>query len=408
MLLVLVYSGNQAPGRIFPIDPQLVALALFLGFLFIRRSHRIFSFDFVLIGGIFACLLLVQCVDFSFYPFVSMAGFFVRLFIGFTLIRLVDNFPRVFVRAMVGLALLSFAFHLPYLLLSTADINMESIITRLAELLGTASVARRPLLLHTFMGDFSPGNAGMFWEPGAFAGYLILALVLLALVKDEITKQDYKRYFIILSIALVTTLSTTGYVSFPLVLLLHYNWQGLSLNETIGRWLLAAYVVLPLMIMVLSHSYQTIDFLQAKIDHQLQVIEYREGRWHRGRIGSIIFDWEYVKRRPLSGWGLHSSTRYSLHPWMESSEGMGNGFSDFIAKFGIFGMLVFLTHLYWGVMYYTERNMFKSLYILVIVVMLLQGEAFFGYPLFLGLMFLSGALKEKQKVLVRPLSVQSV
>ena len=73
---------------------------------------------------------------------------------------------------------------------------------------------------------------------------------------------------------------------------------------------------------------------------------------------------------------------------MESSEGMGNGFSDFIAKFGILGMFLYLLTLYRGTIYYNRGNSLRSLHIILIVVIMLQGEAFLGFPLFLGLMFL--------------------
>ena len=175
------------------------------------------------------------------------------------------------------------------------------------------------------------------------------------------------------------------------------------MEKTIGRWLLAAFVVLPLIVTVSIYSYQKFDFLQAKIDHQLYSARYRESQWHLGRIGSIVFDWEYIKRRPLTGWGLHGSTRYALHPRMENLGAMGNGFSDFTAKFGICGMLVFLIALYRGMLNCTGGNRIKSLYILLIVVLVLQGEAFLNFPFFLGLMFLSGALKLKRKVPFNPL-----
>lgn len=66
-----------------------------------------------------------------------------------------------------------------------------------------------------------PRNQGMFWEPGAFSTFIILALVFESINK----KLEYKR-FIIFLVTLLTTFSTTGYFTalfFALFLLLKYK-----------------------------------------------------------------------------------------------------------------------------------------------------------------------------------------
>ncbi len=389
VFLALAYSGNDTVGKLFPTEPQLVILALFLGFLLEHRGIRPFSSQFLAAVAIFGGILLVQCVDYAFYPVVTIAGFFVRLFIGYALMRLVPDFPRVFVRAMVALALLSFLFHIPYVLLSTAGISLEGPITRAAELLGTASSARRPLFLHTFMGYFSFRNAGMFWEPGAFAGYLILGLIFLAVAKKNLSREQYRRAFLILTIAILTTLSTTGYVVYPLILLLHYGGTMQTKNKISAKIMFGMYIFLPVIIGCSFIAYNKLPFLKEKISHQMDMLDREEGNWHVGRIGSIVFDWEYIKRRPLTGWGLHRSTRYSLNPEIiETPQGMGNGFSDFMATFGITGMLIWLFYVFRGMMHLTNRNLPATMFILLILCLVLQGEAFFNFPLFLGLMFL--------------------
>lgn len=388
VLLVLIYSGNPAPGRVLPLEPQLVLVVLFLIFLLMRRPNRIFTTDFVVIAVIFATILLVQCIDFSFYPFVTISGFFVRLLIGYTLMRLVDDFPHAFVRAMVWLALLSFVFYLPYLFLAASGISVEGVITRISELLGTASNARRPLFLYTFMGDYSSRNAGMFWEPGAFAGYLALSLVFLAIIKKKIQLQDYRKYLLILSIALFTTMSTTGYIIYPLLLLLHYDWSAVTLKKSIGRGLLACFVVMPLIAVVSIYSYYEFDFLRNKIEYQLQKVEFKERMWEKTRFGSLVFDWKYIEKRPFTGWGLYSKTRYALDPGREELTGMGNGFSDFTAKFGIVGMLTWLVAVFTGFRRFVGNKVSSATLICVIILIVLQGEAFLNFPFFLGLAFL--------------------
>lgn len=61
----------------------------------------------------------------------------------------------------------------------------------------------------------TPRNYGMFWEPGAYQTFLNLALLLE--IFNE--KSSFKRIFVFI-IAILTTLSTTGYLAMAVILLL--------------------------------------------------------------------------------------------------------------------------------------------------------------------------------------------
>lgn len=386
--LGLLYSGNLALQSVLPTELQLIALALLFFFLLLRQSRQIITLDFLVVGIVFASILCLQCVAFSFCPIVTISGFFVRLFIGYALIRLVKNFPYVFVKTMVYLTLLSFLFFVPYLLLSYSGAGIDPYITQLANILGTGTPDRRPLFVHTFVQEHTLRNAGMFWEPGAFQGYLILALIFLAIIKKRLPQRDYLRSLIILSTGVLSTLSTTGFIVLFLIPLLHYNWPGENRHKLIPRVFLGIFLGFPLLAFIAFSAYQELPFLGEKIDRQLAAQNEREAGWHRGRIGSFEYDWAYIEKRPLTGWGLHSSTRYSLHPWMEDSEGMGNGFSDFTVKFGAIGFLTWFVAVFRGFWHLFSGRALATILTCAILLLELQGECFLGYPLFLSLAFL--------------------
>jgi hypothetical protein len=281
-------------------------------------------------------------------------------------------------------------------------------LTALGELMGTGKPWSVPIFFHTFILAQLDRNAGVFWEPGALAGYLTLALIFLWIIKRQISARDYWRYLIVLSAVLLSTISTTGYVAYPLVLVLHHGWRAKERGRLIGGALLAVYVFLPLLIMVSMYVYRKAPFLQTKIEHQFYEAKAQENPgWHQARVGSLVFDWEYIRRRPLTGWGLHENTRYALHPhFIGVPQGMGNGMSDFMADFGVTGMLVWVTAVYSGLFKLTKGNRVKSLFIIFILVLLLQGEAFLGFPLFLGLMFLGRRQTVSQKMRLPTMPVQ--
>ena len=391
--LLLVYfllcmSGNPAIGNIFNIDLLYSSVAVLLAIWMLFYKDHLFNRKFIFVSCSFLIIFLVQTIIFSFFPYITIAGFYIRLFVGFAVIRIIKNFPQLYIRTMFYLAIVSLFFNIPDQLAQYSGFDYRSIFIPLKELIGERALERNVLFFHTFMNYLPYRNAGMFWEPGAFAGYIILALGLLGLIREELPKRIYQYYLIILLITLFTTKSSTGYLALPFALLTHFNLQTETYKKKLWSILRIWYFALPLLIIVSITSYQNIDFLEYKIKQSIENVKYQEKSWHRSRIGSFIFDLEYIKKRPLTGWGLHPKTRYALTPWVTENEGMGNGMSDFTAKFGMIGMLVFLVSYFKGMYQMTNQNTLKSSLMVVLIILVLQGENFLGYPLFMGLMFL--------------------
>jgi hypothetical protein len=76
-------------------------------------------------------------------------------------------------------------------------------------------------------------NFGMFWEPGAFAGYLILALIFVAIKNGKFQIGPYRKEVLWIVLALLTTGSTTGYVIFGLILFI-YSMQNFRWGKIIN------------------------------------------------------------------------------------------------------------------------------------------------------------------------------
>ncbi len=97
------------------------------------------------------------------------------------------------------------------------------------------------LFLYSYMTYYPNRNVGIFTEPGIYQSVLNSALFVLLFMNEclhiDITKR--KRYFILFSVALLTTQSTTGYLGFMailLVLLLNknddksINWKRIAVS----------------------------------------------------------------------------------------------------------------------------------------------------------------------------------
>ncbi len=68
----------------------------------------------------------------------------------------------------------------------------------------------------------------MFWEPGAFAGYLLIALIFIILKNKKFEIGKYRKESFWIFIGIITTMSTTGIVILSIIILCYalqnYKW----------------------------------------------------------------------------------------------------------------------------------------------------------------------------------------
>ena len=223
-------------------------------------------------------------------------------------------------------------------------------------------------------------NSGMFWEPGAFAGY-IMATFLLFVDKPGLLLGKYKRQSILLVIGLLTTMSTTGYILF-FIFLLYIIFKLKIIGQSRVYVYLLAGIVIVLGIVVFNQA----DFLGEKIRNELSVSEtLTDNDVDPSRSGSIIFDMQYILSHPLFGNGMMPETRFRYHLGLFTEEqlsGFGNGFSGSVASMGILFMLAYLISI--G----RNRRLRAKWFVILAVILLLQGEYFLNYPLFLAFPFI--------------------
>ena len=219
-------------------------------------------------------------------------------------------------------------------------------------------------------------NCGPFWEPGAFACYLILVPILYIDNLKEFYLQNRKKV-IVLFIALITTYSTTGFICLAVIILYYLS--------TSKRKILTYTLVLPVALFFMYNVYTSNEFLGDKIESQFDKSQDLDGDFSNTRMGSFMFDLHYIKKHPLIGNGLHERTRYADHPYLwGNSPGHGNGFSNFLVQMGLL-----VTSFYFFLIYHKlGRNRQQKVIALFVLFLLLQGEQVLNYPLFLSLPFI--------------------
>jgi hypothetical protein len=412
IVILLVLFGNEIllGGRA---EALLIVYFIFLALLYFLHRNSSLALSDLLVFFSFLMILAVQSISFNFFPLKTIAGFIIRLFVAFAAVRLVKDFPRIYINVLYGICIISLCFYVPEQLFHAVGRDFASLFMPLANLVrdfflldtgnrSTYSITNTiNIFIYNFENPYIPHNvyrnAGPFWEPGAFAGYISLALIFLGLEREKYDRRFYISRFLVLTITLLTTGSTMGYLVMPIVLSIHYRRVTKSVGGSLGR-IAVVMLMLPLFMALLINVWN-LEFIGRKIIHQYEgAIAQRDYLWEYTRFGSMVVHWKYIKRRPIFGWGIHPKTKFALDPRDERrTKGAGNGFSGFIHRFGILGMITFALFAWRGFYELSRESLLRSVAAILAILMSLIGEEFLLFALYPGLMFITKSPETKRE-----------
>jgi hypothetical protein len=381
ILTLLFFSGNPLATFLFG------KFSVLVGFLFIVIIlNKDFKIERKFLQKFRLAILGILFITFSQYlilPMVStlaIANLLFKLFLGgFIIWHLKELFPFLLFRVLGYLSIISIIFFVSVNYLGNSLPHIK-----------IAPDVNSYLIYNLPIGHLTR-NSGMFWEPGAFAGILTLGLAL----NLNSLQYYWNKHKILLSsiiLALISSQSTTGYlVSFLILIFVFLKPRhfGISL------------ALMPLLISGAIYVYETNDFLKEKINSQFEKSKSQEvGDFSNTRFGSIIFDWHYIQKHPFIGNGFDERTRYSDHRYLFVGAhgdviGSGNSFSHYWASMGIFFIIGFFILLWKAVV---PQGKLYALLILAVVILNLQGEQWFNFPLYLGLIFMVVPESSKAKL----------
>ncbi|MGX5687384.1 O-antigen ligase family protein [Arcticibacter tournemirensis] len=375
VFLLLFVSGNPAFYRQSWYIEGIVFVSLFLLLMLKKYLTREFLLKYLTYISIFLVIFLIQYFNLGYLSINTVFGFAFRVFIGGIIFYKVgDRFSPLFFNVMYWLCILSFPFYLLHLVEGENALPFTLVDSPRSILFYTF----RPQVFESFL-----RNSGMFWEPGAFQGYINLCLFLNFRRIPYIFKFQKVKLIVIL-LTLVTTQSTTGYLTFGILCAI-YLLMFSHINKLALSFLILIFFFLSF------YAYNKLDFLGEKISAQYNEAIQAQGDFDPRRFGALLFDWHYIQKNPLTGNGFSDVTRFADHPFLlqeiRSGEnlGLGNGFSNFIASAGILGMLWYL---YLIIKNQTKEARKDSIILCVLLIILLQGEPFLNFAFFLGMPFI--------------------
>ena len=386
MLFVVALSGNSVLGTVEAAKFSLSITALLLGLAALLKKRPLGSRRGFSILLLFGTIIAIQTVQLSSFSVVTVLGLLCRFVIAYSAVVLIRDFAGTYVRVMLAVATLSLAFYFLYQTAQVLGIDVAAL-TKPFTLFSAPNGENWSILVYTFFTapPDSTRNAGMFWEPGVFAGYLNLALVFLCLIRARFSKRAYFVRFAVLSACLLTTKSTVGYIAIAVVLCL----EVMARTRSGGRSRLIGYLGAGFVLALFCALTVNQQFIAPKIEHSIMVATSRPEGWRADRIGSILFDLDYIAARPLTGWGMLNETRLALNPELTDEEinGRGNGMSNFAATFGVLALLVWLVSTYRTLLLLSRHRKMLAVLGLLVLVISLNGECFLNYPLFLMFFF---------------------
>lgn len=370
MFFLLCFSGNpfvthQSYSKSLLVGYTLFFLIYTLFIIDLQTLKRILVIFFGLSFFIFI-IIFFQKTILGFVSYPGVFGYILKIILGLLTLHFYQykkiDFIDSYIKTLAFLALISIPF---FILNQFTFIGLES-----------ENGVTRSLFIHTSIKSDPDSlfnrNCGMFWEPGAFSGYLLLALVFIALKNRKFQIGPYGKSIFWILTALITTISTTGFIILGIIMIL-YAWQNY-------RW--GRIIVIPFVILVIFFAYSNLDFMKEKIEKQFsKATEMDENDVSTTRFGALKMDLQYIKSQPLIGNGLHVKTRFRFHPEIKGDIGHGNGMSNFLANWGI----PFFTLWIYCVYKFTRNishSLTTSLAALFIIILILQGEQFLNFPLF--------------------------
>lgn len=357
IILLIFISGSPILNNAFLYGILGLGFLLY-SVLFLNMSRRRKLWVYMLF---FVIIFILQYINLHYISILGSINLLMKLMIGATVMWITkDKFRYIYTDVLFYLSVISLFFYIIGLL----GLSIPNLFSN--------DPNRSSILVYNTLSQSSYRNCGPFWEPGAFACYLILVpLLFIDNLREFVISNKSKT--LVLSVTLISTISTTGYIC--LFIIIVYYLITFSKNRFISYL-----IYVPIVLVMISYAFVKLDFMSEKIEEQTLSAVDLDGEFSNTRLGSLMFDLHYIKKHPIIGNGLHERTRYADHPslWGQNL-GHGNAFSNYTAQMGTIAMIVYFLLLY--------QAFSKRIIVPIIVLLLFQGEQLLNYPLFLSLPF---------------------
>lgn len=343
-------------------------LYFFIILLFIGISRKINLFNIRVSLVILSAYVLILIQYFTFGGF-SLAGLYlpiITFYVPYLLYRIVGlKLVHAFIKIMFVIVL----FTTPLWFLQSFVPAIDSFFLSAIQVAFEFSFASTPrsLLLFTPMwssiGYYEPfgfyRNSGLFHEPGAYGIFLLLAIILNTIVSEKFTNKKNLAFLF----AAFTTISTTAFITLFIFIAFVIAKSKVDFPfKVVFTGLFLAFAI---------YTYNDQAFLREKIvdqyEYQTYAAEFNLGVYaaHSGRFYGFFVSLDNFLHNPVFGRGILYATSEKATGEMHKEASYSYGFMGFLATYGLFYGLFFLTFFYFGFRYISQINHKSPLFAII-------------------------------------------
>lgn len=373
--LLLIPSGIPYFTNVVPRQVTLLSIFFLSFLLLISKRYLRINNGFLYYVFFFMSLIVVQAVSFPEYNIIEPSiGTFLRIFIAYFIFYMLgQRFVRAYVVMMFYIAIVSIVF---LLLIDFGFVNKDIFLNT-----GFVLQLHEQRISEYLFLPFSR-NSGPFWEAGVYGGFLMIAFALNLLVLKE---RLFSYINIALIIAIITTQSTTTYLSF----FVFFVMVSVKKNGFTFKGLL----LLVFWVMILFISFNNIPILREKMtDQYLYMYEYIIGetsQYGNQRFLSTYMNLMFFTNSPIYGVGLGTEIRVDLQDYLIEGKAIStNGWVDMLTQWGVIGFMVYFVSMYKSF----KKMMFDynvgedfSVILILLVFVLGSSSGYFHLPFFWAL-----------------------
>lgn len=278
---------------------------------------------------------------------------------GIVIVYKFDDFVTLFLKIMVVISIISlFGYYLT---------NYSQVLRILPVMTSVNNVSYAIGYIYFYITFIPSRNCGIFWEPGIFASFLIIAIIF------EYKFKEFKPSFIKILLFIVTILTTKSSAGYGLLLFLVFFILFNKLNIKMNKLLLSSFLIILLSIFILvTLNYTFIITKTGLINFDVIRRLTFENLKEEARFLSVIHNFQMFLKTPFFGWGFKVAYENIKYVADIST-------STFLLN--VFGILGIQYTLYWiyGILKIKNSFLLLNLVIAVIFLLIINKESHISF-----------------------------
>lgn len=370
--LIIANSGTVLGGKLYYV-PFLIIL--FFSSLLLFRVK--FYYEGLLLYIILCALIFSNYLFTGNQDYTSYITYFLKLTSVFIIFNAVNIHwvHRYYLHIMGVVSLISLVFY------SFGLLYPDFIISHIP-LTDVGGEARRVTPFYIYLNWYLNRNSGIYSEPGMFQVFVNLAVYLNFKNNLKHRKFLHVLYFV----TILTTLSTSGYIIYGLIVLS----QSLKLIKSISAPKLSLSLMIIVFLIVVEEM--MIGTVMNKFDPQSHTFASFEQRINGLKIG-----FDLLSQKPFFGWGIGNNNMYAGY----NSNSLASGFIILSAQSGLFFVTFYLL-IYFLKLSSISTSLIELFFVYVAFLVLINSQAVLLFPLFIAFLFIRDnnklQINKKQKL----------